>query len=73
MPGKSEKGGLSSMGESCQGLFTPDNIADAYLLRTFFRWLGDASILATTNKWRKGRGLPDIPSHLLDRRQEGTA
>lgn len=49
------------------------NKTDAYLLRTCFRWLGDASILATANKWRKERGLPDIPSHLLDRRQEGTA
>ena len=61
------------MGESSQGL----SLLTTKLMHIYcgasFRWLGDASILATTNKWRKGRGLPDIPSHLLDRRQEGTA
>jgi len=51
-------------------MVAPDNRTDC---GTSFRWLGDASILAATNKWRKERGLPDIPSHLLDRRQEGTA
>jgi hypothetical protein len=73
MPGKLEKGGLSSMGESGQGQ-SPLIVQLTHIYcGASFRWLGDASILSVTNKWRKERGLPDIPSHLLDRRQEGTA
>ena len=60
------------MGESGQGLLLlgRDNL---FITGQLFRWLGDASILATTNKWRKERGLPEVSPHLLDRRQEGTA
>ena len=61
--------GESSHGQSLVGRYDDTCFTSGFLS---LRWLGDASILAITNKWRKERGLPEIPSHLLDRRQEGT-